>query len=195
MPFDPDDSQHETYTYETLLAMARRMARRWCSTAADADDAAQEAILRLWSCREPPQNVVTWLAVVTRRQCNRDRLRREIREGSEAVFVAERAPVQGTLQDLLFDVDRIMDQLSDRDRRLLQYLMEGRQTREIAAALHCAPGDVGQMVARVRAKARRLRDGLRTTPSESVRRDAPPVGPEKNPEGRCSHPTHDPSCS
>ena len=197
MPFDPHDSHTETF--ETLLALARRLARRWCSTAADAEDAAQESILRLWSCGDSPRNVVSWLAVVTRRLCNRDRLRREIRRGAEEAFTRLHAPAQDTLLDLLLDVDRILDQLPERDRRLLQYLTEGHQTREIASALHCAPGDVGQMVSRVRSKARRLRDRLQAEASETTGRTAPRVGPEinneddKKHEGRCLHPTRDPT--
>lgn len=193
MPFDPHDS--DTHTIQSLLTIARRMARRWCSTAADAEDAAQESILRLWLLRDPPRNAVTWLAVVTRRLCNRDRLQQKTRSRAEEAFAAARAPAHEALHELLLDVDRIVDQLSDRDRRLLQYLTEGYQTREIASALHCAPGDVGQMVARVRSKARRLRDRLRCESSEISARTAPRVGPEEHVEGRCSHPTRDPFCS
>lgn len=191
MPFDPDDSHPETL--ETLLNVARRLARRWCATAADAEDVAQEAILRLWSGPGSPRNAVTWLAVVTRRLCNRDRLRREIRDRAEENFLRSRLPAQGALPDLLLDLDRILDRLPDRDRRLLQYLIEGYQTREIASALHCAPGDVGQMVSRVRSKARRLRECVRAKVSEIPTPATPRVGPDKIHEGGCSHPTRDPT--
>src|ERR1051326_5558674 len=178
MSFDSHDVS--TGTFETLLALARRLARRWCATAADAEDAAQEAILRLWSCPDPPRNTVTWLAVVTRRLCNRDRVRREIRRRAEEDFLRNHAPVHAGMLDLLLDVDRIVDQLSERDRRLLQCLIQGHQTRDIASALHCSPADVGQMYSRGRSKARRLRDGLRTIPSETSARAAPHFGPETN---------------
>lgn len=178
MPFDPHDPHPDTL--EALLVIARRMARRWCSTHADAEDAAQEAIVRLWSCRAPPRNAVTWLAVVTRRLCNRDRLRRATRHRAEELYAAALAHGHRIPLDLLLDVDRIADHLSARDRRLLQHLVEGDQTREIAASLACAYGDVGQMVSRLRSKVRRLRDSLRPAQSESPPRRAPPVGPDKN---------------
>ena len=133
MPFDPDQSSTESI--DTLLTVARRLARRWCSTAADAEDAAQEAVLRLWSCRDPPRNSVTWLAVVTRRLCNRERLRQETRGQAENAFAAGLPAARATLHELLLDIDRIVDQLTDRDRRLLQYLIEGYRTQEIASGL------------------------------------------------------------
>jgi RNA polymerase sigma factor (sigma-70 family) len=191
MPFDPHDSHDQTI--EALLEVSRRLARRWCANSADAEDAAQEAVVRLWSCSDPPRNAVTWLAVVTRRLCNRDRLRGEIRRRAEDVFNQTNALSHGGRLDLLLDLDRVLDQLPERDRRLLQYVTEGYQTREIASVLNCAPGDVGQMVSRARAKARRLRDRLRCEPSETAGRTAPRGGPDKNQEGGCSHPTRDPT--
>ena len=193
MPVDPHERDAEPI--DSLLDIARRLARRWCTNSADADDVAQESVLRLWTCRDPPRNPVPWLAVVTRRLCNRERVRCEVRGRAEEVFTRSHAPAPASLHDLLLDLDQIIDRLSERDRRLLLYLTEGYQTREIASAFDCAPGDVGQMVARVRSKARRLRDRLRSDVSETAAGAAPRSGPKNEREGRCSHPirTPDPS--
>jgi RNA polymerase sigma factor (sigma-70 family) len=184
MSFDPDDSKDIT---QGLLTIARRMARRWCATDADADDAAQEAIVRLWSSRTPPRNPITWLAVVTRRLCNRERVQQAIRSRAEEAFAASGAPAQAALHDLLIDLDRIAGSLTERDRHLLRFMVAGHQTSEIAEALDCSAQDVGQMVSRVRSKARRLRDNLRSA-SENSGGVTPPRGPNPTNEGRCSHP-------
>lgn len=159
---------------ETLLASARRMARRWCTTAADADDIAQEAIIRLWSSPELPRNAVTWLAVVTRRLCNRLRQRAHVRMEAEEAYGCgtARDGTRPPAPEVLLDVERILRRLQERDRRLMLRVIEGRLTGEIASELGCGARDVGQMVARVRGKARKLRDRR----SETRRSATPPDG-------------------
>jgi RNA polymerase sigma factor (sigma-70 family) len=159
---------------EHLLASARRMARRWCTTAADADDVAQDAIIRLWSSPEQPRNAMTWLAVVTRRLCNRLRLRAHVRGGAEEAFGCgiARDGARPPAPEVLLDVERILTRLEERDRRLMLRVIEGRLTGEIASELGCGTRDIGQMVSRARGKARKLRD----TPSETARSATPPDG-------------------
>ena len=53
-------------------------------------------------------------------------------------------------------LNQTLEQLSERDRRLLGWSYEGLTHREIAEQLGCRTGDVGTMLARARARARGL---------------------------------------
>lgn len=172
MPIQTETSNDDHI--ESLLASARRMARRWCATTADADDIAQEAIIRLWSSPEQPRNAVTWLAVVTRRLCNRLRYRARARMEAEEAYGcgAARDGTRPPAPEVLLDVERILRRMKERDRRLMLRVIEGRLTGEIASELGCGSRDVGQMVARARGKARKLRDRR----SETTCSATPPDG-------------------
>jgi RNA polymerase sigma factor (sigma-70 family) len=189
MPFESDESPEEI---TQLLTIARNMARRWCGDP-EADDIAQEAMIRLWSLRDPPRNAVTWLAVVTRRLCNRLRMRERSRSRAEGVFAVEQSSMPSASADFLLDVNRILGRLPERDRRLITSVKEGLYTIEIASLFECDARDVGQMVSRARRKARMLRDGRRAPLSEIVRRMSPSCGSRgtctshHNNGGRCSN--------
>ena len=137
------------------LEAARRIARLWCRRAEDADDAAQEAVLRLLQSDPRPANVVPWLYVVTKRLCARRTVRETARAEAEVVFESRRfdAPID---PDLRVDVSGVLDRLNSRDRRLLTALLEGAVSSEVAAVFGCHVRDVGQLVARARRNARKL---------------------------------------
>ena len=140
-----------------LLACARRLARRWCPASADGDDVAQEAVMGLLGAGDRPRNARAWLAVVTRRLCNRHRLRDLARGSAESVYAVAKTS-QTAAYEVIFDLYRVLEKLGERDRRLIERIIEGRNTAEIADEFGCASRDVGQMVARARRKARRVRD-------------------------------------
>jgi DNA-directed RNA polymerase specialized sigma24 family protein len=110
--------------------------------------------VRLLGQTAPPDNVVGWLYVVTRRISNRQRLRTLTRRSVESSYrsaVCTRAD-----PDLLLDARSILERLPPRDRRLLLLVVEGMGSTEIAQEFACSVRDIGQMVARARRKARRL---------------------------------------
>lgn len=137
---------------QSLLSIATRTALRWCRSAPDAEDVAQEAVLRLLEQEALPENAHTWLFVVTRRLATRSRMRELARLRAEETFAAV-APAQPR-PDVLLDVGRALTTLGPRDRRLLLRVAEGVLSNDIAAEFGCHVRDVGQMVARARRKAR-----------------------------------------
>lgn len=140
-----------------LIQMARRLSGRWCASPADAEDVAQEAVVRLLAQSRPPDNPATWLFVVTRRVAHRSVLRERMRTNAENAF-SETHLQPGPRLDLFLDVGAILSRLRHHDAKLLTDVAEGRSSLEISVAFDCAIGNVGQMVARARGKARRLRD-------------------------------------
>jgi RNA polymerase sigma factor (sigma-70 family) len=150
IPGYSDESIHR------MLLDARRIALRWCRSSADAEDVAQEAVIRLMAAKETPQNIPAWLYVVTRRLCNRVRLRDLARRLAEEGYDygVQRSE---TAIDLRLDVERILSRLGTRDRRLMLRVLAGEVSSAIAVEFGCRERDVGQMVARVRRKARLLR--------------------------------------
>ena len=131
------------------------MASRWCRAGPDAEDAAQEVLLRMIRQREKPANEVAWLYVVTRRVCNRMRLGAEQRSRAEQSYADLLGPASPS-SELAIDLGGILHELPPRDRLVLQLVMDGAKAREIAIVLGCQTRDVGQLVTRARRKARRL---------------------------------------
>src|ERR1043165_4214559 len=143
------------------------MAWRWCSASGDADDIAQEAVLRFLAAVPCPDNETAWLFVVIRRMSMRER-ERDLRRGdAEAAFESLRPPRLERSQ--LLEIEQVLDSLTERDRRLILLVIEGEDTREIARRFNCNIRDVGQMVSRVRKRARAIRGGI------AVRKRAPQV--------------------
>ena len=140
--------------------LARKMASRWCRADSDAEDAAQEVLLRLIRQRVQPENEVAWLYVVTRRVCNRMRLGAEQRSRAEQLYADGRCAPSAP-SDLAIHVGGILHELPARDRLVLELVMGGVKAREMAPLLGCKTRDVGQLVMRARRKARRLRNQSR----------------------------------
>lgn len=71
----------------------------------------------------------------------------------------------------MLEIGQVLDLLTKRDRRLILLVIDGQDSREIARRFGCNIRDVGQMVARVRNRARNIRGCARIT----VRKRAPRV--------------------
>ncbi len=140
-----------------LSAIAYRMARRWCRSPADAEDIAQEAMIRYLAAKPVPQNPVAWLHVVVRRLSNRSRLRSLARQDAEAQFIASFHAGRSDVE-MFLELHRVLSRIGDRHRRVINLLVQGAQSREIAEALGVKVRDVGQMVSRARKVARRVRN-------------------------------------
>jgi RNA polymerase sigma factor (sigma-70 family) len=140
-----------------ILEMAYRIALKWSRTPADADDMAQEAMLRYAMATPKPSNPPAWLTVVVRRLSNRNRLRNLARRDAEATFLESYTPPRADIE-LQIELSRVVSRLTARHRRVIRMLVIGAQSADIAAAFGCKIRDVGQMVARARRGARRLRN-------------------------------------
>jgi RNA polymerase sigma factor (sigma-70 family) len=149
----PRDRRLSDQDIAELLVVARRFASRWCRSPADAEDVAQEAVVRLLGQRSFPSNVRAWLFVVIRRLAGRLRVREVTRLRAESFFLAHR---RCALSDVVLHVEvaRVLTSLSHRDSRLLLRVLEGVRSAEIAREFGCHTRDIGQMVARARLKAR-----------------------------------------
>lgn len=141
----------------SLVRTAAHMARRWCDSPADAEDVAQDAMVLLLRQLRRPVNPVAWLFVVTRRLSHRNRLRSRARLDAEQVYGISRAR-PGPDCDLALEARGILSRLTQRDRKLLLWVLEGTSSREIATAFGCQVRDVGTMVSRARRKAKRIRE-------------------------------------
>ena len=132
------------------------MAARWCRDS-DAQDVAQEVLLRLIRQQQEPRKAEVWIYVVTRRVCHRMRLSMARREQAEESFheVERSSPLPA---DLAIETKKILDRLSARDQLVLALVLHGVPAGEIASRFGCKTRDVGQIVKRARQKARRLRD-------------------------------------
>lgn len=147
----------------SIVALARRMLK----DEAEADDIAQEALLRLWRAGETlelgPQGLRPWLRRVTSNLCL-DRIRSAKRTvvTDEVPEVAE-APTQATGledQDLARRVGEAMNALPERQRRALTlFHHEGLSQAEVGEVLGVSDEAVESLLARAR---RALRVSLET---------------------------------
>lgn len=144
-----------------IVTLARRMLR----DEAEADDIAQEAMLRLWRSGETlelgPHGLRPWLRRVTSNLCL-DRIRQSRRTVvSDEVPEVEEAPTQMTDledQDLARRVGEAMQALPERQRRALTlFHHEGLSQAEVGEVLGVSDEAVESLLARAR---RALRKSL-----------------------------------
>lgn len=152
-----------------LVPVAYRVAVRMLADRAEAEDVAQEAMLRLWkvagSWRSGEAQVSTWLYRVTTNLCT-DRLRR--RRGVGIDEVPEPADGRPDVVDGMIDADRAaaleaaLGLLPDRQRQavVLRHL-EGLSNPEIAEILEIGVEAVESLTARGKRALARALDGRR----------------------------------
>jgi RNA polymerase sigma-70 factor, ECF subfamily len=143
------------------------MAYRYASNPSEAEDIAQDALLRAWRRRSTLRDAERrnqWLAAIVRNEAFRQHARvrpdptstLEFREGEEDARVL--AAVE------LADLHAAMDALSERDRRLLEMRYEEDLTQAtIALRLGVPEGTVKVRLHRARAKLRLLYVGATVT--------------------------------
>ncbi len=139
--------------YRDLYPALHRFALRLSGDADVADDIVQEAFTRLIDQDLPLEEARPWLFVVVANQF-RDRVRNRERR---ARLLAARPPIPEALEapdvgveraEKIRRVRRALDQLSERDRRMLLMREEGFRYKEIAEALGVKASSVGALVAR-----------------------------------------------
>ena len=140
-----------------LKAVSLKMARRWCSSPEQAEDIAQEALLRFLVCRRQVQKPNAWFYLVTRRLAARASSRISRQAEVERISLTLR-PSLSDSPEFFVDVKTILGMLPVRDRKLLELAVSGTSHREFATHFRCQVRDVGQMLARAQRKARRARD-------------------------------------
>lgn len=144
---------------ERLLPNVLRQARRMLSDHEEAEDVAQDAMLKLWrqapDWREGEAKVTTWLYRVVHNLCI-DRLRRR-RPTSELSEVPEMADGSVPVLERLGRTEetrtlaRAIVELPDRQRiALVMRHFEAASNPDIAAALDCSVEAVESLLARAR---------------------------------------------
>jgi RNA polymerase sigma-70 factor (ECF subfamily) len=139
-----------------LVPLVQRYAARLLGDRAEAEDVAQEAMLRLWRIapdwRQGEARVTTWLYRVVTNLCT-DRLRRARPKGLDDVAEPEDgapgAAARMIEADRVAALDQALAQLPDRQRQavVLRHL-EGLSNPEIAQAMDIGVEAVESLVAR-----------------------------------------------
>ncbi len=156
---------------EPHVALLRRVAERILGSSDQANDVVQETLLTLWSTREVPGNLRSWLVrTVTHRSLHRRRTeqRRRFWEARAAEHWREQAEAcalcdpeeDAASRALRRDLDRALRALSE-DQRLVVAMraFAGLEYAEIASRLDLPVGTVRSRLNRAR---RALREQLET---------------------------------
>jgi RNA polymerase sigma-70 factor (ECF subfamily) len=149
-----------SWDWEALRQVSLREARRVLRSSDQAEDAAQEAVIRAWryrgSCRDK-RDPGPWVAAIARREA----LRRAVKPRQESAAQVRAAQVDPEAQHqidhtpLRLDVNQVVSSLTPVDRRLLDL----RYHRDLT---HRAVADeLGMPEGTVKVKLHRLRGLLR----------------------------------
>ena len=145
--------------FDRLYPALFRYLHRMTGDADAAEDAAQEAFVRLTEQSLPEDEARPWLFTVATNLI-RDRARKASRHRRlESHVPTPRAPlgpdVSAEREERIARVRAALDELSERDQTMLLMREEGFKYKEIAEAVDVAPGSVGTLLARA---ARRFED-------------------------------------
>lgn len=152
-------SPPEPWDWPDVARFCERQARRWLGPGGDAEDAAQEAVMRAWRMRHQcatPSAPWGWLARISQREAMRvaARRRESLLDDEAVTDAAEHTP------DLLerLSVQAAVADLTSLDRMLIALRYEHDQTYERIAELAGLP--VGTVKVRLHRARLRLRDVL-----------------------------------
>jgi RNA polymerase sigma-70 factor (ECF subfamily) len=139
--------------FRELYLPLRRYLHRFTGDADAAEDAAQEAFVRLAQDSRPIEQPKAWLyttALNLVRDSARSSSRRERLLTMNPVHPAELPPADEEVMraDSARRVREVLERLSLRDRQLLLMREEGFRHAEMAAAVGVATGSVGTLLAR-----------------------------------------------
>ena len=138
----------------------RSLARRFVGN--DADDALQDAFLRLWSRadRIDDEQYSSALATTTVRNLSIDMLRaRHLQtEILNEELAVENPPTDNTREEMLTEVEKIIDtELSETQQRIIHLReYEGKEYEEIARELGLQPTAVRMQLSRARRRIREI---------------------------------------
>lgn len=140
----------------------RSLARRFVGNDADAEDALQDAFLRLWPRAEKidSEQYSNALAATTVRNLSIDQTRRRHlpTEQLDETLSVEDSPADNAREELLKDVEAIIEnELSETQRRIIHMRdYEGREYDDIANRLGLQPTAVRMQLSRARQKIREI---------------------------------------
>lgn len=159
--------------FERLYPALFRYLRRLTGDADAAEDAAQEAFVRLTDQSLPEDEVRPWLFTVATNLV-RDGARKADRHRRLQIHVPTgHAPdppdVSAIRKERIAMVRLVLGELSERDQTMLLMREEGFKYGEIATAVEVAPGSVGTLLARA---ARRFAETYAAMRAEETIHDA-----------------------
>ena len=159
--------------FDRLYPPLFRYLRRLTGDADAAEDAAQEAFVRLTEQTLPETEVRPWLFTVATNLI-RDRARkaerhRRLQPHVPRVSAPEPPDAAVARRERIEQVRNALAELSDRDRAMLLMREEGFKYAEIARAVDVAAGSVGTLLARA---ARRFADTYTALEAEEKIHDA-----------------------
>ncbi len=140
-------------TYRDLYPALYRFALRLSGDPDVADDVVQEAFTRLLEQDLPADEARPWIYVVVT-NLYRDQVRNRERRGRLLIThppipeAPEAADLAAERAERVAGVRRALEQVSERDRRMLLMREEGFKYAEIAEVLGVRPTSVGALVAR-----------------------------------------------
>jgi RNA polymerase sigma-70 factor, ECF subfamily len=159
--------------FRTLYPALFRYIHRMTGDADAAEDAAQEAFMRLTEQSLPESEARPWLFTVATNLV-RDRARKASRHRRLEPHVPEaQRPLPPDIsverKERIRMVREVLGQLSERDQTMLLMREEGFKYAEIAEAVDVAPGSVGTLLARA---ARRFEETYTALRAEETIHDA-----------------------
>lgn len=149
-----------TFTHER--ERLRTLARRFLSSDADAEDALQDAFLRLWprADRIDGKKQSSALAITTVKNLSIDKLRAR---RLQTTPITERnssieEPADDSMEQMLSDVERIIEQeLTETQRRIIRLRdYEEKEYKEIALEIGLQPTAVRMQLTRARKRIREI---------------------------------------
>jgi RNA polymerase sigma-70 factor (ECF subfamily) len=154
-----DDDPGSGWDWDAATAICLREARRQLGTGPDAEEAAQEAVLRAWRKRSQcvdPRQPEPWLRQIAQREASRIR-DRAAKQPQPSADPPERPAAGDPLADAAdrLDIDVLLRGFSKLDRALVTLRYVGDLTQpEVAAALEMPEGTVKVRLHRLRTRLR-----------------------------------------
>ncbi len=148
-----------------LIPSLRAFARGLCRDREQADDLAQEAMMRAWAARDsftPGTNFRAWMFMIVRNQFYTSK-RKSARMASWDPEAAERILVQAPTQEMTLhvkDLDKALERLPAQQREMLLLVAgAGMSYEEASVVAGCSLGTVKSRLARGRTALMRLVEG------------------------------------
>tara|TARA_R110002072_G_scaffold103347_7_gene226804 strand:- start:340 stop:942 length:603 start_codon:yes stop_codon:yes gene_type:complete len=159
-----------------LIPHLRAFARSLCNNASEADDLAQEALVKAWRARErfePGTNLKAWVFMILRNHFYSERRKAWRKNETSGEHIDEMSPIAAGQDSMieLADIKHALAELPDEQREALILVGAGGFSYEEAAEVcGCAVGTIKSRVNRARIALTRLME--RTTDSKRNVEDA-----------------------
>lgn len=156
---DPASDAADGWEWDDAHRVCLRLARRYAKNPSEAEDIAQDALLRAWRRRSTLRESGSrkqWLATIVRNEAFRQHARRrpDPVDTTETEIGVDDDRVQSTVERA--DIHAALDRLDERDRQLVRLRYEEDLTQAtIARRLGIPEGTVKVRLHRVRNKLRR----------------------------------------